>query len=141
MDKENPGTYVDMPINHKRFISQVEAIQKLAQKGPCVLVGLCADYALENIDNVVSFYIHADLSSRVRRIARLYDVTNSKALDMINETDTKRGNYYNYYTTKKWGHADSYSMCLDSSVLGIDGTAEIIEQLVRMKDNNIKSYL
>jgi len=102
---------------------------------------LYTNYALKYNDTVISFPINEAFSSRVRRIARLYDFTNSKVLDMINETDTKRGNYYNYYTTKKWGHADSYSMCLDSSVLGIDGTAEIIEQLVRMKDNNIKSYL
>ena len=100
------------------------------------MVGLCADYALADKSNVISFYIHADINTRIRRIARIYDVTDAKALDMINETDTKRSNYYNFYTTKNWGQADCYTMSLDSSVLGIDGTAEIIEQLVRMKENN-----
>ena len=141
MDKENTGAYVDMPVNQKRFISQVEMIKKLVKDGPCVLVGLCADYALADRDNVISFYIHADINSRIRRIARIYDVTDSKALDMINETDAKRNNYYNFYTTKNWGQADSYTMCLDSSILGIEGTAEMIEQLVRLKDNHSKRKL
>ena len=141
MDKPNTGAYVDMPVNHKRFISQIEAIKKIVDEGPCVLVGLCADYALADKDNVISFFIHADLNSRMRRIARIYDVTDAKALDMINETDTKRSSYYNLDTTKNWGQADSYTMCLDSSILCIEGTAEMIEQLVRLKDNQTKCKL
>lgn len=141
MDKTNAGSYIDMPVNHKRFISQVDSIKKLAEEGPCVLVGLCADYALADQTNVMSFYIHADIHSRIRRIARIYDVTDAKALDMIKETDNKRGTYYNFYTAKNWGHAESYNMCLDSSALGIDGTAEIIKQLVKIKENNSSKKL
>lgn len=141
MDKTSAGAYVDLPVNHKRFISQVEAINKLVEEGPCVLVGLCADYALADKSNVISFYIHADINSRIRRIARIYDVTDSKALDMIKDTDTKRGSYYNFYTNKNWGQADCYTMCLDSSVLGIEGTAEMIEQVVKLKDNNVQNKL
>ena len=141
MDHTKAGTYVDMPINHKRFISQVDTINKLVEDGPCVLVGLCADYALADRKDVMSFFIHADLTSRVRRIARIYDVTDAKALDMIKATDAKRNNYYDFYTTKKWGQADSYSMCLDSSILGIEGTAKVIEQIINLKENNKKKKL
>ena len=141
MDKTNTGAYVDMPVNHKRFISQVDAINKLVEDGPCVLVGLCADYALADRSNVISFFIHADIQSRIRRIARLYDVTDAKALDMITEADMRRSSYYNFYTTKNWGQADCYSMSLDSSLLGIDGTAEMIKQLVKLKDTNIQAKL
>ena len=141
MDKEHTGAYVDMPVNHKRFISQVETIKKLVEEGPCVLVGLCADYALADKENVVSFYIHADINSRIRRIARIYDVTDAKALDMIHENDTKRSSYYNFYTTKTWGQADCYTMCLDSSVLGIEGTAKMIEQVVSLKENKTQHKL
>lgn len=141
MDKSNTGTYVDMPVNHKRFISQVETIKKLVDDGPCVLVGLCADYALADRANVLSFYIHADLQSRIRRIARIYDVTDAKALDMIKETDTKRESYYNFYTTKNWGQADCYTMSLDSSKLGIDGTAKMIKQLVEIHENTAQTKL
>lgn len=141
MNKATIGTYADMPINQKQFISQVETIKHIAKEGPCVLVGLCADYALAGNADVMSFFIHANMDSRIRRIARLYDVTDSKAKDMIIETDTKRNNYYNFYSNKKWGVAESYHMCLDSSVLGIDGTAEIIKQLIQIKENGSKKKL
>lgn len=140
MDTET-GTYADLPINHKKFIAQTDAIKKLAKEGPCVLVGRCADYALSGEPNVISFYIHASMDARIRRIARLYDVTDAKAQDIIIDRDTKRHNYYNFYSNKKWGEAESYHICLDSSVLGIEGTAEVIKNLVAMKERTPKNKL
>ncbi|MCB6413806.1 cytidylate kinase-like family protein [Dorea acetigenes] len=130
------GSYTDMPINHKVFLAQFDAIKKIADEGPCILVGRCADYALEEYDNVLSVFIHADLNARIRRIARIYDLTDAKAKDMINKTDKKRSSYYNYYTNKRWGDAVSYDVSLNSSLLGIDGTAEAIKRLVEIKENN-----
>lgn len=124
------GTYTDMPLNHKVFLAQFEAIKKIAEEGPCVLVGRCADYALESKDNVLSVFIHADLDSRIRRIARDMDLTDAKAKDLILKQDKKRASYYNYYTNKKWGDAESYHLCLCSSKLGIDGTVEAIKDVV-----------
>lgn len=128
------GSYTDMPINHKVFLAQFNAIKKIADEGPCILVGRCADYALDEYDNVLSLFIHADLDARIRRIARIYDLSDSKAKDMINKTDKKRASYYNYYTNKKWAAADNYHVCLDSSVLGVEGTAAAIEHLVALKE-------
>ena len=71
---------------------------------------------------------------RIRRIARIYDLTDAKAKERIVKTDKQRASYYNYYSNKKWSDADSYNICLDSSVLGIDGTAEAIERLVEIKE-------
>ena len=79
-------------------------------------------------------FIHADLDDRIRRVAKLYDLTDAKAKDMIIKTDKKRSSYYNYYSNKKWGDAESYNACLDSSILGLDGTAEAIEKLVEIKE-------
>ena len=129
------GSYTDMPINHKVFLAQFDAIKKIADEGPCILVGRCADYALEEYDNVLSLFIHAKMDARIRRIARIYDLTDAKARDIIVKTDKKRASYYNYYSNKKWGAAESYHMCLDSLVLGINGTAEAIEHLVELKEN------
>jgi len=140
MDTET-GAYIDMPINHKKFIAQTDTIKKIAKEGPCVLVGRCADYALAGEPNVISFYIHASMDARIRRIARLYDVTDAKAQDIIIDRDTKRHNYYNFYSNKKWGEAESYHICLDSSVLGIEGTAEVIKNLVAMKERTPKNKL
>ena len=128
------GSYADMPINHKVFLAQFDTIKKIASEGPCILVGRCADYALEDFDNVLSVFIHADMNARIRRIARIYDLTDAKAKERIVKTDKQRASYYNYNSNKKWSDADSYNICLDSSVLGIDGTAEAIERLVEIKE-------
>ena len=126
--------FTDMPMNHKVFLAQFDAIKKIADEGPCILVGRCADYALESYDNVVNVFIHADLDARIRRIARIYNLTDAKAKDMIIKTDKKRASYYNYYTNKKWSDSESYELCLSSSELGIEGTAKAIEQYVMLKE-------
>ena len=129
------NTYNDMPINHKVFLAQFDAIKKIADEGPCILVGRCADYALESYKNVVTVFIHADLNARIRRIARIYDLTDAKAKDLIVKTDKKRASYYNYYTNKKWSDAESYELCVNSGELGVEGTAKMIEQYVMMKES------
>lgn len=129
------NAYSDMPINHKVFLAQFDAIKKIANDGPCILVGRCADYALENYDNVVNVFIHADLEARVHRIARIYDLTDAKAKDMIIKTDKKRASYYNYYTNKKWSDAESYELCISSSALGVDGAVKAIEDYVNLKES------
>ena len=135
------GSYADMPINHKVFLAQFDTIKKIASEGPCILVGRCADYALEDFPNVLSVFIHADLSARIRRIARIYDLTDTKAKERILKTDKERSSYYNYYSNKKWSDANSYNICLDSSVLGIDGTAEAIERPVEIKEKSPGAHL
>ena len=90
---------------------------------------------------MLSVFIHADMSARIRRIARIYNLTDAKAKEMIQKTDKQRSSYYNYYTNKKWSDAESYDICLDSSVLGIEGTAEAIKQLVAIKESDREKKL
>ena len=129
------NTYTDMPINHKVFLAQFDAIKKIADEGPCILVGRCADYALEDNPELLSVFIHANMDARIRRIARDFDLTDAKAKDMIRKTDKQRSSYYNYYTNKRWGDANSYQFCLDSSKLGIEGTVDAILKLIEIKDD------
>ena len=135
------ATFTDMPINHKVFLAQFDTIKKIAEEGSCVLVGRCADYALADSPNVVNVFVHADLQERIVRIAKRHDVTNAKAREMIIKTDKKRASYYNYYSNKKWGAADSYHACLSSSLLGIDGTAKAIKMLVELKEKERNKVL
>ena len=128
-----------MPINHKIFLAQFDAIKKLAEEGPCILIGRCADYALEDYRNVLSVFIHADTVKRAKRISRMYDMTEAKAKEMIIKTDKKRGSYYNYYTNKKWSAVQSYDVCLDSGKLGIDGCVDAIIEIVKNQRSNEKS--
>ena len=135
------GSYSDMPINHKIFLAQFDAIKKIADEGPCILIGRCADYALEEYSNVLSVFIHADVAQRVKRISRMYDMTDAKAKEMILKTDKKRGSYYNYYTNKKWSAIQSYDVCLDSGVLGVDGCVKAIAEIVKLKESIQKVVL
>ena len=136
--------FVDMPLNHKVFLAQFEAIKKLASEEPCVIVGRCADYALAGDPDCVSVFIHADMDFRLKRIKADSDKEfkdDNKVIDFINKTDKKRANYYNYYSSKKWGDARSYDFCLDSSVLGIDKTVDMIIEYLKIRypeDKNIK---
>ena len=113
------GTMAEMPLNQRVFLAQFDAIRQIAKEGPCVIIGRCADYALENMSNCFSVFIRADLQLRIRRIARLYDLTDAKAKEQIQKTDKSRSSYYNYYTSKKWGDLNSYHLSVDSGVLGI----------------------
>lgn len=135
------GAYADMPINHKIFLAQFDAIKKIASEESCVLVGRCADYALEGYDNVVNVFIYADLETRIRRIARIYDLTDAKAKDIIIKTDKQRASYYNYYTNKTWGDAKSYDLCLNSGKLGVGGTAKAIIDYVNLRSKIEKPKL
>lgn len=121
---------IDMPINHKVFLAAFDTIKKIANEGPCVMIGRCADYALSDYSNVVNFFLFAPMEDRIKRVTERMDITPEKAKDFINKTDKQRASYYNYYSTKKWGATTSYNYCLDTSVLGIDGTVELIEHIV-----------
>lgn len=121
---------IDMPINHKVFLAAFDTIKKVADEGPCVMIGRCADYALSDYKNVVNFFLFAPLEERIKRVSERMNITPEKAKDYIQKTEKQRASYYNYYTTKKWGATTSYNFCLDTSVLGIDGTVALIRQII-----------
>lgn len=128
----NASSFVDMPISHKVFLAQFDTIKKIASEGPCVIVGRCADYALTDLKNVVNLFIYADDDSKIRRIKERFDdvKTDDQARDMMNKKDKQRRSYYNYYSSKKWGRAESYDLCINSGKLGIDGTVNLILQYI-----------
>ena len=131
------NSYVDMPINHKVFLAQFDAIKKLAERESCVIVGRCADYALEDNPYAVSVFIKASLDERVQRIKRIYELNDSKAADLIQKTDKRRASYYNYYSSKKWGEAKSYNLCIDSGLVGVDGAIDMILKFIELKEKNM----
>ena len=128
----NASSFVDMPISHKVFLAQFDTIKKIADEGPCVIVGRCADYALTDYDNVLNLFIYADEDAKIKRIKERFDdvKTDDQARDMMNKKDKQRQSYYNYYSSKKWGRADSYDLCINSSKLGIEGTVKFIIQYI-----------
>lgn len=128
--------FLDMPLNHKVFLAQFDAIKKLAEKESCIIVGRCADYALAEHPNCISVFIHADMDFRINHVMETFNLTKEKAKDMIQKTDKKRASYYNYYSSKKWGDSRSYNLSLDSGQLGLDGCVEMILNYMDIKQKH-----
>ena len=128
----NSSAFVDMPISHKVFLAQFDTIKKIANEGPCGIVGRCADYALSEYPNCLHVFIHADEKSKIKHIMEKHgDVTTEqKARDMMIKKDKQRQSYYNYYSSKKWGRADSYDLTINSGILGEDGTVKLLIQYI-----------
>ena len=120
-------------IEQQVYLATYDTIKKLADKGPCVLIGRCADYALKDRDDVINLFITAPLENRIKRVAARNGISENEAKDRIKKTDKSRASYYNYYSAKDWGDAKSYDLCIDSSLLGIDGTVELLKDLIRIK--------
>ncbi len=116
----------NLPLNHKVFLAQFEAIRHIAEKESCVIVGRCADYALAENPDMISIFITGEFDDKVASISKNNNISTDKAKDFVNKTDKKRSSYYNFYTGKTWGAAKSYDLCLNSSILGYDGCVDLI---------------
>ena len=123
---------VDVPINDQLFITQTEIIKKAAEEENCIFVGRCADYVLRNHPNRISIFVYADKEDRISRISAELGIGRDEALSLINKTDKRRINYYNFYTGRKWGKYENYHLSLDSSLLGIEGSAQMIADIARI---------
>ena len=125
----------ELPLNHKIFLAQFETIKKLAEKGPCVIVGRCADYVLKEEPNVIDFFVSGNMYDKKKRILERYDIEKPKVEDFIRKTDKRRASYYNYYTDMKWGDARNFDLCINSSKSGIDGAVELMMAYINIKEN------
>ena len=115
------------------FQFQSDAIRKAAKEGSCVFVGRCADYVLRDFPTVVNIFITASMEYRVEQIMNKQHLDEEAARAFIEKRENQRAEYYNYYTGKKWGHAASYDLCIDSSILGLVETEKIIAEFIRKK--------
>ena len=112
----------------------MEVMKDLVDRKPCVIVGRTADYVLRDYCPVISVFLHAPIEDRVKRIIERGDCdTHDAAEKRADKIGKLRAEYYNFYTDKLWGHADSYDLCLDSSLLGIEGTAQFIVDFVKRR--------
>lgn len=117
-----------LPLNDQVFVMQSKIIRHLANHDSCIIVNGCADYILEDYDDVLSIFIHAPLESRIRRVKEDYQEVHDDYKKYVTKRDKGRSNYYNYYTTKKWGHLKNFDLTINSD-LGIDEVATFIADL------------
>lgn len=121
----------NLPLNDRLFISQSEIIKELADKGPCIILGRCADYVLKDRDDVLNVFIHCDLENRVEQIEKRLGMPKTKAKEIIKKTDKRRSSYYNYYTHQKWGDLKNFDLAINSN-LGIDKVVETIKNFYKI---------
>jgi len=107
------------------FKVQSEVIRSIAEKGDAVIIGRCADYILRDLP-CLNVFVTGPEDYRIRRLTETEGLTPAEAEKLMRKKDRTREAYYNYYTMGAWGQASNYHLCLDSSILGIDGTAQAI---------------
>jgi len=117
------------------FQFQSNAILKAAEESSCVFVGRCADYVLRERCDVVSLFVTAPIEFRIRQVMEKRQVDAVQARRFIEQCEGSRAAYYNYYTGKKWGAAESYDLCIDTSLLGLHETEKFIADYIRKRFN------
>ena len=127
------GMMLDMPLNHRIFLAQFDTIRRIADEGPCIIVGRCADYVLRDHENVINVFVKASTEDRIQRIIKYNGADPVKAEEILRKADKQRAAYYNYYATGTWGDVSNYDLCVDTGTLGIEGCVDLICKCVEIK--------
>ncbi len=115
-----------LSLDDRIYLAQSDVIRKVAEEGPCVIVGRCADHILKEMTNVVHIFVYADMEFRKDRAIQIDHLDPNKAEDEILKVDKRRTNYYNYHSGEKWGRATNYHLSINSGFVGIDNAVECI---------------
>ncbi len=113
------------------FRMQSETIRRIAENGSAIIVGRCSDYILRDLDYTLDVFLTAPLEARIKRVCSRMNVSREVALEIIAKKDKNRPAYYNYFTFGDWGVAATYDICIDTSILGDEGTADYIIEFAR----------
>lgn len=124
----------DLPVNDKLYIIQHKMIKRLAAKGPCVILGRCADYILKDHKNVVNIFINADMDYRKEHAIKYHHIDKKRAEQIINKADKTRANYYSFYSGQKWGQAQNYDLCINSGKMTKNDAVKLITTYVKLRD-------
>ena len=123
-----------MPMSDRIYIAQADVIRDIAAKESCIIVGRCADFILDDNPDVFKVFITAPMKDKIERKRPLLEGKKDSEIEShIAKIDKKRAKYYTYYTDRTWGKASTYNLCIDSSILGIDGTVELIAKAIEMR--------
>lgn len=116
------------PINAKLYSAQFQLIRSIAKEESAIFIGRCADYVLEEEENLTKIYIMADLEDRVSNVAKSHNISEKEAIKLIQKRDKQRASYYNFYTSKKWSDVTSYDLCINVSKVGVQGAVDLIKK-------------
>ena len=126
----NGGYYTGLNNADKLFVAEANLIKDLASKQSCVIVGRCADFILKDNENVINIFIYNNMQGKIKRAVEFYNLDEKDAEKEINRINKLRSNHYKHYTDKNWGKTSNYDICINSDVLGVEKTAELISNIV-----------
>ena len=124
------GGIYEYSINDQLYLVQANIIEQLANEGPCVIVGRCADYVLADREDVLNIFLCADMDERLRRVIDEYHVEDADEA-MLCKVDKRRSNYYQYYTDRVWGKAENYDLCINTGKFDTDAIIGMIVDAYR----------
>ena len=122
--------YTHLSLDDRIYLAQSDIIRKVADEGPCVIVGRCADYIVRERKDVVNVFIWSSMPYRIERAVERDGVEREKAEETIIRMDKRRANYYNYHANNKWGKVTNYHLSLQNDFKGIDKTVELIKSFI-----------
>ena len=131
MAKTTQGQLPQISQTDQLNLLESQIIQRLAQEGPCVLVGRCAGWVLRERQDVLQVFVHADRETRLRRAQEEYGVSPDKAPAVLHRYDYRRSNFYHANTGRSWSRREGYHLVLDSGLLGVELCARIVEGAVQ----------
>lgn len=131
LDGFNNGYYFGLNNADDLFIKESELIKEVAEKESCVIIGRCADFILQDKENVLKVFIYSDMEDKIKRATEIYGFDKEKAEKEIKRIDKLRANHYKYYTEKQWDNHANYDICINSDTLGVEKSADIICEMVK----------
>ena len=127
----------ELPLNDQVFLIQSRIITDIASKGPCVIVGRCADYVLDEFPNCLRVFVMAPLEERVRRAREEYHVETVHMENYVTRQDRYRASYYNHFVGKKWGDMGNYDLCINSHI-GIENAVQAIKTAALAMEGDLR---
>ena len=129
-----PGTGVGDSLEQQVYLATFNTIRHLAEQGPCVIIGRCADYILREHENCLNVFVHADKAARIKRIVGLGHCEEKKAPDFVTKKDKQRANYYNFYSNNRWDDLLNYDLTIDTSRFSVDMAVDLIIDAAKKLD-------
>ena len=129
----NNGYYIGLDNSDELFVKESELIKELASKDSCVVIGRCADFILKDEKNVVKVFVYSNMEDKIKRATQIYGYEEDKAEKEIEKIDKLRANHYKHYTDKDWKEFSNYDICINSDLLGVEKSAEMICNIVKEK--------
>lgn len=138
LDVFNSGYYAGLNNSDELFIKEAELIKEVSNKESCVIIGRCADFILKDKENVFKVFVYSNTENKIKRVTKIYGLNEEKAKKEIKRIDKLRANHYKYYTEREWRDNSNYDICINSDILGVEKSADLICEIIEKKYNSVE---